>query len=329
MQTPQLIFNEAYHYLFITFLGIPFVFLYNLLAGVIRALGDSKTPFYFLLLATVLNILLDLFCILILNWGVTGAAIATVVSQGVSALLCLYYMFRKYSILRMEKEDKKIRSKYVKGLLAMGIPMGLQFSITAIGSIMLQSANNALGTTSVAAFTAAMRIKMFFICPLESMGIAMATYCGQNLGAGKLERINKGLKAGFLMVCTYSIFCYVVLQLYARHIALFFVHESEIEILDKVYEFLSISCLFYIPLGLLCLLRYSIQGLGFSRLAMFSGFFEMVDRIAISIYLVPLLGFTGVCYGDPSAWIAADIFLIPAYWYVYSVLKKRKNIFVT
>ena len=147
-------------------------------------MGDSKTPFYFLVLATVLNIILDLFCILVLGWGVMGAAIATVFSQGVSAFLCYVYMYRKFDILRGTPKERKYQSKLAKTLLSIGVPMGLQFSITAIGSIMLQSANNALGTACVAAFTSAMRIKMFFLCPLESLGMAMATFSGQNYGAG-------------------------------------------------------------------------------------------------------------------------------------------------
>ena len=324
MQTPHDILHSAYLYLLVIFIGIPFTFLYNLLSSLIRALGDSKTPFYFLLLSSVLNIALDLFCILVLHWGVAGAAIATVFSQAVSTLLCLYYMFRKFGILKMEKGETALDRHYIKGLLDMGVPMGLQFSITAIGSIMLQSANNALGTSCVAAFTAGMRIKMFFMCPLESMGIAMATYCGQNYGAGKTERINMGLRASFFMVCLYCIFCFIALHLFARHIIYLFVDVHEYEIIEKANQFIVTSCTYFIPLGLLCLLRYSIQGLGYSKLAMMSGVFEMVDRTAVSLFLVPILGYTGVCYGDPSAWFAADLFLIPAYLYVHKRLSRKR-----
>lgn len=325
MQTPDEIFRGAYIYLLVTFLGIPFTFLYNLLAGIIRALGDSKTPFWFLLFSTLLNIVLDLLFILVFGWGVGGAAVATVTSQGLSAVLCLVYMFRKFDILRMEPDERRLRRKYALRLLGMGIPMGLQFSITAIGSIMLQSSNNALGTACVAAFTTGMRIKMFFICPFESLGIAMATYCGQNLGAGRLERIGRGLKAAFFMVVCYCVFCFAVLHLYARPLAMWFVEAGETEILDKACQFLYISSTYYVPLGTLCLLRYSIQGLGFSRLAMLSGVFEMVDRAAVSLWIVPAMGYTGVCYGDPSAWFAACLFLIPAYRWVIRRLRSRSR----
>ena len=323
MRTPENIFEGAYAYLLVTFIGIPCTFFYNLLSSIIRALGDSKTPFYFLVLATVLNIILDLFCILVLGWGVMGAAIATVFSQGVSAFLCYVYMYRKFDILRGTPKERKYQSKLAKTLLSIGVPMGLQFSITAIGSIMLQSANNALGTACVAAFTSAMRIKMFFLCPLESLGMAMATFSGQNYGAGKPERIWSGIKASTLMMVIYTAVTFLILMVGAKSFALIFVDPSEIEILEKTELFLHISVSFFPMLGLLCILRYTIQGVGYTNLAMFSGVSEMIARILVSIYAVPAFGFIAVCYGDPMAWIAADLFLIPAFIYVYRRLKRQ------
>lgn len=324
MQTPGNIFDGAYDYLFVTFIGIPCTFFYNLLASIMRALGDSKTPFWFLLFSTVLNVFLDLFCILVLGWGVMGAAIATVFSQGLSAILCYLYMLRKFPILRAtSSEDRRFHAGLACTLLAMGVPMGLQFSITAIGSIMLQSANNALGTACVAAFTSAARIKMFFICAFESLGIAMATYCGQNYGAGKPERILRGIKVSALMMLTYAAATWMILMLGSRSLALLFVAPSEVEILDYTEQFLHISCWFFPAVGLLCILRYAIQGVGFSNLAMLSGVSEMIARILVSLYAVPAFGFLGVCFGDPLAWVAADLFLIPAFLYVYKKIKKR------
>ena len=231
MQTPENIFQGAYSYLLVTFIGVPCTFFYNLLSSIIRALGDSKTPFWFLLFSTILNIILDLFCILIMGWGVTGAAVATVFSQGVSAVLCYFYMYRKFDILKTEPSDRRFRPELARQLMYIGVPMGLQFSITAIGSIMLQSANNALGTACVAAFTSAMRIKMFFICTFESLGIAMATYSGQNYGAGKPERIWLGIKASALMMIIYAAFTFLLLMVGAKYFALIFVDPSETEIL--------------------------------------------------------------------------------------------------
>lgn len=323
MQTPENIFEGAYFYLLVTFIGVPCTFFYNLLSCIIRALGDSKTPFWFLLFSTILNILLDLFCILVLGWGVLGAAIATVISQGVSALLCYFYMYRHFSILKSTANDKKFRPALARTLLYIGVPMGLQFSITAIGSIMLQSANNALGTACVAAFTAAIRIKMFFLCAFESIGIAMATYSGQNFGAGKPERIWLGIKASILMMMVYAVFTFIVLRFGSEKLSLMFVDASETEILKNTVLFLNVASMFFPILGLLCILRYTIQGAGFTNLAMLSGVSEMIARTLVSIYAVPVFGFIAVCYGDPTAWIAADLFLVPAFIYVYRRLKKK------
>lgn len=321
MQTPENIFQDAYWYLLITFIGVPCTFFYNLLSSIIRALGDSKTPFWFLLFSTVLNVLLDLLCILVFHWGVAGAAIATVFSQGVSAVLCYFYMYRKFEILRMQLADKRFRPELARQLIFVGVPMGLQFSITAIGSIMLQSANNALGTACVAAFTAAMRIKMFFLCMLESLGIAMATFCGQNYGAGKPERIWTGVKAASLMMIVYVAAVAIILWGFSEKFVLLFVDPSETEIIADAALFLHISVSFFPVLGLLCILRYSIQGAGYTKLAMFSGVSEMIARILVSVVAVPLWGFWAVCFGDPTAWVFADAFLIPAFIYVYRRLR--------
>lgn len=325
MRTPDIIFQDAYSYLLVTFIGIPCTFFYNLLSSIIRALGDSKTPFWFLLFSTVLNIVLDLFCILYLGWGVAGAAIATVVSQGASAALCYWYMIHRFEILRSTPDERKFNGVLARRLLYIGMPMGLQFSITAIGSIMLQSANNALGTACVAAFTAAMRIKMVFLCALESLGIAMATYTGQNYGAGKPERIWMGVKASALMMIIYCAFTFTVLMLGARTMALLFVEPTELEILKDTELFLHISASFFPLLGLLCILRYTIQGAGFTNLAMLSGVSEMIARVLVSLYAVPAFGFIAVCFGDPTAWIAAVMFLIPAFIFVYRRLLRMKQ----
>lgn len=322
IRTPGNILDGAYDYLLVTFIGIPFTFFYNLLSSIIRALGDSKTPFWFLLLSTILNIILDFFCILVLQWGVMGAAIATVISQGISAALCYIYMYRHFQILRGTPDERKFQPQLAKTLLYIGVPMGLQFSITAIGSIMLQSANNALGTACVAAFTSAMRIKMFFLCPFESLGIAMATYTGQNYGAGKPERIWQGIKASTWMMLIYAAFTFIVLMIGSRFLALLFVDPSEVEILNDTELFLHIAASFFPILGLLCILRYTIQGAGYTNLAMLSGVSEMIARTLVSIYAVPVYGYIAVCFGDPTAWIAADIFLVPAFIYVYKRLKR-------
>ena len=326
MRTPEAIFEGAYYYLLITFIGIPCTFFYNLLSCIIRALGDSKTPFWFLLLSTVLNIVLDLFCILVLRWGVAGAAIATLVSQAVSAVLCYRYMLRHFEVLRTTSEERRFSWPLARTLLYIGMPMGLQFSITAIGSIMLQSANNALGTACVAAFTAAMRIKMFFICPFESLGMAMATFAGQNYGAGRPERVWQGIKSSGLLMAVYWLFTLAVLVPGAQWLARLFVDAGETEILYDAALFLHVSVTFFPVLGVLCILRYTIQGVGFTNLAMLSGVSEMVARVLVSVVAVPAFGYLAVCFGDSTAWVFADIFLIPAFVFVYRRISRVRTV---
>ena len=189
MQTPDNIIDGAYSYIFFVFAGIPATYLYNTLAGIIRALGDSKTPVYFLILSSLLNIALDLLFIVQIGTGTAGAAYATVISQAVSGILCLIYMKKKFEILHMHREETRISGRHIYILCKMGVPMGLQYSITAIGSVVIQTAINSLGSIAVASVTAGQKIGMFFCCPFDALGGTMATYAGQNAGAGKVDRI--------------------------------------------------------------------------------------------------------------------------------------------
>lgn len=211
VNTPLEVFDDAYIFLMLQFAAIPFTIGYNLLAGQIRALGNSKQPFYFLITASVVNILLDVLLILILGLGVEGAGIATLLSQAFSVCLCIRFIKKKMQILIPQGEECDFDNKKISILLNNGVPMGLQFSITGIGIIMLQSANNALGITCVAAFIAAMRIKYLFTCVFENIGVAMATYCGQNLGAKKMERISQGVRAAIKMMLIFFVFSFIVI----------------------------------------------------------------------------------------------------------------------
>ena len=182
-----------------------FTLLYNYLSSILRAIGDSKTPFIFLAISAVLNIFLDIFCIINLKWGVAGAAIATVFSQAVSAVLCLILIVMKFPILHIHSEERKFDSELSKQLLVMGIPMGLQYSITAIGSMIMQSANNSLGTVYVSAFTAGVKIKLFLLCPFDALATAVSTFVSQNYGAKKEDRIKEGLRKGYLMLVLHMV----------------------------------------------------------------------------------------------------------------------------
>uniref|UniRef100_A0AB33JLN4 MATE family efflux transporter n=1 Tax=Prevotella sp. GTC17260 TaxID=3236796 RepID=A0AB33JLN4_9BACT len=323
VNTPSDIFHEAYVFLMLQFLAIPFTMAYNLLSGFIRALGNSRQPFYFLIASSVLNVVLDVVLILLLGMGVEGAGIATLLSQGFSALLCAWYIRRSMRILIPQGAERAYHDSMVGHLLNSGVPMGLQFSITGIGIIMLQSANNALGTTYVAAFTASMRIKYLFTCVFDNLGVAMATYCGQNIGAHQLVRVRRGIAAVTKMMLVYCVFTFLIIYPFADHMMMMFVDGSQHAVIENATLFMRIANYFYPALGLLCVLRYSIQGLGYSNLSMLSGVMEMIARCGVSLWLVPTYHFVGVCFGDPVAWIAANVFLIPAMLWLYRHLARK------
>ncbi len=323
MRTPEDILEGAYTYIWIIFLGIPTVFLYNTVSGVIRALGDSRTPVIFLILSSFINIGLDLFFILELDMGVAGAAWATVIAQGVSGAGCLLYMIRKFEILHIRREEWKPDAHRMRVLCGMGLPMGLQYSITAIGSVILQSATNTLGSAAVAAVTAASRIGNFLACPYDALGSTMATYGGQNVGAGRLERIGIGLKSCVLLGAGYAVIAVLAAVLFGRPLAMLFLDGSQGAIIGQVKLFLVINTAFYFPLALVNIVRFLIQGMGFPTFAILAGVFEMIARAIAGFVLVPAFGFVGACLGSPIAWVLADAFLIPAYFHVRGVLEKR------
>ncbi len=316
MKTPEDIFEDAYAYIVIIFIGIPATYLYNILSGIIRSMGDSRTPLYFLTLSSFLNIGLDLFCIVTLQMGVAGAAVATAVSQLISGLLCLFYIYKKFEVLHITKEEWKMNPSHMKTLCGMGVPMGLQYSITAIGSVILQTSVNTLGSLAVASVTAGSKVGMFFCCPYDAMGSTMATYGGQNVGAKKLDRLGQGLKSCIFLGIIYSVIAFVVLYFFGEDLAALFVDSPERKMLSNAGMFLIINSASYILLALVNIIRFMIQGMGFSTFAILAGVFEMAARTLAGLFLVPRFGFPGACFASPLAWLFADVFLIPAYIHV-------------
>lgn len=327
MKTPENLIDSAYSYIVIIFIGIPVTYLYNLLAGIIRSLGDSRTPVIFLTLAAVMNVILDIVFIVYFKTGVAGAAWATVISQGVSGICCLLYMIKKFEILHLTKEEWKPDTHLMGILCGMGVPMGLQYSITAIGSVVLQSAINTLGGGAVAAVTAASKIAMFIVCPFDAMGATMATYGGQNVGANKLERLGKGLKSCVILGAVYSAVSIGLILLLDKQMAMLFLKAEEATpaVLADIHTFLMFNACFYFPLALVNIIRFLIQGMGFPKFAILAGVFEMIARAVTAFGLVPVLGYIGVCLGNPMAWILADIFLIPAYFYCMKKLRRQMS----
>lgn len=325
LSTPADVFQGAWVYLFILFLGIPFTLLYNLTSGIMRAIGDSKTPFIFLAISTILNVFFDLFCIVVLKWGCAGAAIATVSAQAISGFLCLFFIIRKYPVLKMQKEECHLIGDYQKTLMIMGFPMGLQFSITAIGSMVMQSANNGLGSVYVSAFTAASRLKMFAMCPFDALATAVSTFCSQNYGAKKLDRIKQGLWQGTTVGVFYGIAVGIILIFFGRELSMIFVTGGEDAVLDASGQLLHYSGYFYWALGILNVVRLCTQGLGYSGRAIFSGVVEMIARIVVSVWFVPVFGFMAICFADQAAWVTAVMYILPTCIYCVKKIEKEFN----
>lgn len=313
MGTPQDCFDESYDYISVIFSGIPFMVLYNLSSGYLRSLGDSRTPLVFLLISSVLNIALDLVLILVFHLGVKGASLATVISQAISGMLCLLWIIWKVPALHIKGAQWRVRKHRIQVLCSCGIPMGLQYSITAIGSVVLQTAVNSLGSLAVAAMTASFKVQNFLACPFDALGSTMATYGAQNVGAGRYERLGKGLISASLIGFMYSVMAFGLAFFCGDSFVQLFVSGGGEELVRMAHSFMIVQVAFYPLLTLVNVVRFMIQGMGFSGFAVIAGALEMLARTFTGIFLVPVFGFVGVMMGSPIAWVLADAFLIPAY----------------
>ena len=323
MGTPEEQMDYAFDYIFIIFAGIPTTILYNMGACVLRALGDSKSPVWFLAAASVINIALDLLTVCVLGMGVAGAAVATVVSQLGSGLLCVWYIKKRFPVLHMETDDWKTSRQETLRLLGMGVPVGLQFSITAIGSVLLQSAVNSLGAVCVSGVAVAGKIYSLLACPFDALAMAATNFTGQNLGAGKYDRIKQGTYACMLIGIIYCVLFVLVAQFGTRYLALLFMNAKEAASVMAYTQQISVAYAYATPLLLgVNVLRLSIQGMGYSRLSLISGLLEMLARTVVSLWAVPAFGFDAACLASPLAWLLADCFLVPGF---YGCLNARRR----
>lgn len=313
MHTPENILGMADDYIKVIFAGILLTMSYNVISGILRGIGDSKTPLYFLIFSSFLNIVLDVFLIVTVKLGTAGAAYATIIAQGVSALLCLIYMFRKFDILKTSREDYYLDGIGVRNMLSIGIPMALNYSITAIGTMIMQSAVNVFGSSVVAAFTAASKVTNIATQSMPTLGTAMATYCGQNLGAGKYDRIYAGMKQGFFICIGTAVCAGLICILGGAFIVSWFVSNPSEEIFTYAMQYLTIASWFYLPLAMIFLYRNALQGLNEGLIPMLSGIIEMVCRIGVILLIPKSAGFFGVCFADPAAWVGAGIPLFITY----------------
>lgn len=323
VNTPAEIFEEAYTYIFIVFMGSGATILYNLGSGILRALGDSRTPLLFLVAAVVVNVVLDILFMTQFGMGVEGAAYATVISQLASGVACVVYIYKCVPILRLSRADLRPDWKLMGGICGVGVPMGLQFSITAVGSIILQSAVNSLGAAAVAAVSAGTKVFNIVTAPLETVGVAMATYAGQNLGAGRIDRVRVGVKATMGVCALYCVIALDVNYFGGTLIAQLFVSPSETAILAQVHRYLLFNGMAYIMLSVILVYRNTLQGLGFSNSAMFAGLMELIGRSAVAYGFVSVFGFEAVCMANPAAWLLADALLLPLYFAKMRGLERR------
>ena len=316
MNTPDDIFIDAYAYIMIISGGILAQMLYNLLASILRALGDSKVPLYFLILSAFLNIVLDLVFVIAFHMGAAGAAVATVISQGISGLLCLLYIARKVPVLSMAKADWSPRKELLAVQLRIGIPMALQYSITAVGTMMVQSSLNILGSTLVAAYTAAGKIEQVVTQAYVAMGTTMATYGAQNMGAGDVPRIRQGFKACTIIGAIYSLIAAALVMTVGKYMTYLFVSDDVEMIMDSVDIYLKCVGLFFIPLTIVNVYRNGIQGLGYGFLPMTAGIAELIGRGVVALIAAQQRSYLGVCLASPAAWVLAGALLIAMYYYI-------------
>ena len=321
VNTPENIIDMAVDYISTIYIFLLFQVLYNLYAGVLRSLGDSKSPLVFMIISAVLNIILDIVSIVVFHWGVRGAALATVFSQGISALLSFIYIKVKFLILSPRKGEWKIDSSLVKVLLKVGLPGAFQYSITAISCIFVQASLNSFGSDSVAAYSVASKIENMVTQFFPALGIGISTFAGQNLGAGNTDRVRKGFRSSVYLNIGYSILAYFVCRLFAAPMTYLFVDSatsSPLVIEESIYYVNTIG-IFFIPLGVIFIFRTGCQGLGSGKIPMLSAFLELVARFSTAFSLPKLFGFIGICLSNAVSWISAG-FVLP---FVYLAFMRK------
>ena len=309
-------------YMGIIYMGLLVTVAYDALSAFLRALGDSRSPLYFLMISAGINVVLDIVLIVVMGMGVEGCAYATVIAQAISALLCFIYICKKFPILRLKKTDFQIALKSLGKLLGLGIPMALQFSITAIGTIIVQGAINIYGENCMAGFSAAGKLQNIFMTVFVAFGATIATYVGQNRGAGKMDRVKQGVKYSWIMLLIWSGIEMLLVYLGGKYFTYLFISPSQTDVIQVSVTYFRTVFWAYPFLCTIFVFRNALQGMGYGLVPMLGGVFELVARATIVLLVAGRTSFAGVCLADPMAWIAALIPLIPYYFYV---MKYRQN----
>ena len=322
MGTPEDVIENSVIYLQIYFSGSLFNLLYNMAAGILRAVGDSRRPLYYLCISSAVNIVLDLVFIIVFRMGAAGAAYATVIAQGISGILCLLYIAKKVPALYLHREDWEIDKNLAGWQLKIGLPMAFQYSITAIGTIVVQSCLNILGSTAAAGFAAASKIEQVFTQAYVALGTTMATYCAQNMGAGKYTRIRKGFKSATLIGFIYAVVTGVIIFFVGKYMTIFFVSENVNQIMEYVDIYLRCVSVSFLPLVIVNLYRNGIQGMGYGLLPMTAGIAELVGRSGASLIASHFGSYMGICLASPAAWVLAGTLLLIMY---FEIMKGKKD----
>ena len=322
--TPAEIQPTAIEYLTVLFAGLPVVMAYNLLAGVLRSLGDGKSPLYAMIVASVVNVALDILFVMGFQWGVAGAAVATVIAQVCSCLFCLYRL-RGVTFLRMKKSDFALDSRRCAKLMKLGLPMSLQNAIIAVGGMIVQSVVNPMGVTFIAGYTATNKLYGVLEVAAVSYGYAMSTYSGQNLGAKKMARIRRGTRAGALAGVITAAIIALCMFVFGRQIVMLFIDSGEANAagaIDIAVEYLWLMSAFLPVLYVLHVYRSTLQGMGDTVMPMVSGLAEFVMRTGAALLLPGLIGYAGVFWAEVLAWVGADLILVPSYWVGFRKMKR-------
>ena len=328
MQTPDSLFADTYTYLKVTYIGLAATIAYNFLAALLRSLGDSKAPLIFLIIASCINFVLDMLFVAVFQWGVAGAAAATVISQGISAVLCLIYIYKKFVILRLHKEDMYFSIKSAWKLLSLGIPMALQFSITAIGTMIVQVALNRLGEVYITSYGACSKIQNITSQFFTAFGACIATFTGQNAGANRMDRVKKGVRITIILTLACSVIDIILMVCFGSGLVRIFVSDVDSELLSVSQQFFNIIAWFYPLLSLIFVYRNVLQGMGNGFVPMLGGVMELVARFVAILLLAEPFGYVGVCAANPLAWIAALLPTIPVYYYTMYIKPKKMKVSV-
>lgn len=325
LKTPPDIIDEAYSYISFILLFVIVTMFYNLLAGILRAVGNSKMPLVFLVIASITNVVLDIVFIAIIKMGIRGAAIATVISQIFSLVLCIIYVVKKCPFLHLKKQDFKVQKKLMIDLFTTGLSMALMFSIVAIGTVILQSAINDFGKMTIAAHTAARKISEIFMLPIATIGVAASTYASQNYGARNYKRIASGINYSFFLAGIWILISNLTVFLFASGIVTAVTGSVEVELIDTATRYLKINLPFYAFLAILVILRSVLQGMGSRAIPIFSSFIEFAGKFLVVGVLVPTMGYLGVCISEPMIWFVCSILVGCNFIYRLRILGKQED----